>query len=336
MMTETYTFDDILIYPRPVSSVMSRGMVDTSQRLYNFIKLPLPIMSASMSIFDTKNGSRNIYYQFAAAMAEAGGMHILSRATLFSERYKATKNLAASGYTVGLAVSLDEFSTYRQELESLPANSIISIDIANGAILKDITWGYDYDVPTPTLILGNFGHPRAVLRKDLTGQVAFKYGIGSGGVCSTRLATGVGSPQAWVVREASKISRKPIISDGGMKSSADFVKAIALGADFVMSGTYFASAKEAPWKEVKIGDKWYKPCRGMASAEEKGNSRYIEGISGYVPYEGRTLNELVSSLKDGLASAMSYSDSVDLDEFRNKAEFIKVTNATGLESGTRV
>lgn len=335
-MVETYTFDDILIKPKSSSSVLSRSEVDVRCKLYDHLSFSLPAISASMSLFDTESdSSRSIVYGFAAAMAEAGSLHIFSRATSFSDRLRAVKSLASVGIPCGISVSLSEFDLYFSDLYSLPENSVVSIDIANGSIIKNIKWGGDYS-PLPTLILGNFGNPGAVLRRDLLGQIAFKVGIGSGAGCTTRVSTGVGAPQAWLVAETKSLSRKPIISDGGINSVADFVKAVALGADLVMMGKIFSVAKETPWKPIKIEGKWYKPYRGMASAEEKGVQSYIEGASGFLPYEEKSLSDIMSELRDGLSSAMSYSDSHDLEEFWQKKEFIRVTPSTRIENGDRL
>lgn len=336
MVENTYSFDDILIKPKAYSSVKSRGDVDTSVSLYGNIGLLVPILSASMSAFDTFENTRDIYYKFAASMHEAGGMHIFSRATLFSERLKAVQSLSATGVQCGIAVSTSEFETFREELFTLPPNTVVSIDIANGSILENITWGGDYNIPHPTLIIGNFGNPAAVIRRDFLGQIVFKMGIGSGSGCTTRLATGVGAPQAWLVQESSKISRKPVISDGGITQPSDFAKALALGADLVMIGKLLASAKETPWAPVKLDGKWYKPYRGMASKEEKGVTEHIEGKSGYVPYEEKPIFQIVAELKQGLASAMSYSDAHNLLEFKQRAEFLRVTPLTVIENGTRL
>lgn len=329
-MQETFTFDDILIKPRPVSSIESRNMVDTKSKLYD-VELAVPVMSASMSVFDTVVDSREIYFSFASALSEAGGVHIFSRATLFEDRYRAVSSLAATGHVVGIAVSLKEFHTYRDRLEQLPENTIVSIDIANGAIIKDIMWL----APAP-LIIGNFGNPNAALRRDLAGRIAFKFGLGSGSGCSTRLTTGVGMAQASLIQETVTKTRKPIISDGGINVVADVVKALALGAEFVMLGRLLAAAKETPWPPVKKDGMWYKEYRGMASAEEKRSSSYIEGVAGLIPYEERSVASIISGIKDGLASAMSYVDSTDLDEFRQKVEFTRVSTATKTENGIRL
>jgi IMP dehydrogenase/GMP reductase len=335
-MTETFTFDDILIRPKSSSGVTSRWLTNTQSTLYKHLNFEMPVVSASMSVFDTVENTRDIYFGFAAEIAKQGGMHIFSRATLFSERIRAVRSLSALGLNVGMSVSIEEFNLFKEELVSLPKSSVVSIDIANGAILKDITWGGDYDFEYPTLVIGNFGNPDAVLRRDFLGQIVFKLGIGGGAGCTTRVTTGVGAPQAWLIRESAVQSRKPIISDGGVKTVADFVKSIALGADMVMMGRLLASTVESPWEPVKIGEKWYKPYRGMASKAEKGNPYYVEGDSGFIPFEAKTIKEVMRELRDGLTSAMSYCDSLTLPEFRMKASFLKVTPATVIENGSRL
>lgn len=334
MTPEAYTFDDILIQPHPISTVMSRSHVDTSYSLYD-TGFSLPVISASMSLFDTSGLGREIYYQFAAKISELGGLHIFSRSTLLSERLTAVEALASMGVQSGIAVGLDEFEAYKDSLLGLPSETVVSIDIANGAIIKNVLW--ETDAPIPTLIVGNFGNPKAVVRRDLDGKIAFKLGVGSGSGCTTRVATGVGAPQGWLIKESSQLSRKPIISDGGVKSTADFSKALALGADLVMMGRIFAAAKETPWKEVKLSDgKWYKKYNGMASAEEKHSASHIEGDSGYIPYEGKSLEDIFKELKDGLTSAMSYSDSHNLAEFKTKANILRITNSTVTENVSRL
>lgn len=330
-MIQTFSFDDILIRPKAFCNIESRAHIDTSADFYGH-KLSMPIISASMSAFDTKNpDSHEIDIEFASLLSDLGGMHILSRATLFSDRISSAKYLSLAGKNVGLAVSLKEFAVYREQLEELDA--FVSIDIANGALIHNIDWEGKYP-----LILGNYGNPGAVFRSDLKGEIIYKFGIGSGSSCSTRLKTGVGAPQGWLIHEVSKMStklNKPIISDGGVKSVADFSKAVALGADAVMSGYLLASAQETPWEPVKINDRWYKPYRGMASFEEKNSTSHIEGISGFIPYEDKPLKSIMLELKDGLTSSMSYCNARTLDEFKAKAEFI-LAPTNDLETGTRL
>jgi len=317
-MTETFTFDNILIKPKSKSRVKSRAMVDTTTAFYD-IELPMPVLSASMSLFDTSDtDSNDIFWGFAEAMYAAGGLHVLSRGSTLHERLAASQVLPDSGIEFGIAVSYQEFQVHQATLEDTEA--FISIDIANGSIIEDIDWQGKYP-----LILGNFGNPGVLQRRDLKGELIYKFGIGSGSGCTTRLVTGVGAPQGWLIQEATRWHDKPIISDGGVKNVGDFVKAVALGADAVMLGRLFAGAKETPWEPVKIQGRWYKPYRGMASAEEKKINSYVEGVSGYVPYEDKSVKDIMQELSDGLRSAMAYVDALDLPEFQSQVEFFRVS-----------
>lgn len=330
-MEQTFSFDDILIRPKAHSELRNRAEADTTAHFFD-VELAMPALSSSMSVFDTQaSESHTITWQFAQHLSEAGGLHLFSRASVIDERIQAVKSLGGSGSNVGLAVSLQEFQTYRKTLEALPG--LVSIDIANGAIIKDIDWEGKYP-----LIIGNYGNPGVLLRNDLHGKLVYKFGIGSGASCSTRLKTGVGAPQGWLINNVSTMAsmlNKPIISDGGVKGVADFVKALALGADAVMMGYLFASASDAPWEPVKINGRWYKPYRGMASADEKKMFTHIEGITGFVPYEEKSVKTIMLELKEGLTSAMSYSNATTLPMFKASAEFIR-TPHQDLETQTRL
>lgn len=315
MFKQSFTFGDILIQPSSFSRVKSRSYVDTSCSI-GTIKLKMPVISASMSLFDTISPYDSTAYRgFARALAEAGGVHIFSRALSFSDRVFSVHSLVSDGLNSGMAVSLDEFLRHKDTLEKL--NTLISIDIANGAIIPNLVWrGIN------PLILGNFANPDITITNRFEGDVILKLGVGSGSACSTRIATGVGFPQAGLVYEASRNSNFRIISDGGITSGSDFTKALALGADFVMTGRIFGHAKETPWSTLDISGKNYKPYRGMASLEEKRSKKFVEGASGYIEYHGKSVQEIMHDLSDGLKSAMSYCDALTLDEFSKNATFV--------------
>jgi IMP dehydrogenase/GMP reductase len=239
MIEESFTFDDILIKPTYMSRVKSRSLVDTSTNVGG-IELKLPLISSSMSLFDTVSPYKaDPYVLFAIALAEAGGMHIFSRALSFEDRIFAVNVLKDLNLNVGMAVGIDEFNEHKSMLENL--NVVISIDIANGAIIDNINW-----MGEKPLIVGNFANPEISISERFNGNIIIKLGVGNGAACSTRLATGVGYPQAGLIYEAAKNSNYPIISDGGIVSVADFSKAIALGADVVMTGRMLGHAKETP------------------------------------------------------------------------------------------
>ena len=208
--------------------------------------------------------------------------------------------------------------------------------------MKEIRGKVDAD-----LIVGNIANPKAV--DDLTFADAVKVGIGPGSICTTRVVAGVGVPQitaiALVADRAEEYGIK-VIADGGIKYSGDIVKAIAAGADAVMLGNLLAGTKEAPGKEVIINGRKYKQYRGMGSlgAMMKGGAeRYYqkghmktrkfvpEGVEGVVPYKG-SVSEVLYQLIGGLRAGMGYVGAKNIQELKEKGEFVIITHAGLKES----
>jgi IMP dehydrogenase len=228
----------------------------------------------------------------------------------------------------------------------------IVIDTAHGhtktviGILKDIKKSY----PDTDVIAGNIGTSEAA--KDLVdaGADALKVGIGPGSICTTRIIAGVGIPQlSAIYNVASSIegSGIPVIADGGIRYSGDIVKAIAAGADSIMTGTLFAGVEESPGETIIYSGRKFKAYRGMGSIEamQKGSKdRYFqdiedeisklvpEGIVARVPYKG-TLSEVIFQLIGGLKAGMGYCGAKNIKELQ-KAKFIRITNSGMLESHT--
>ncbi|MEO5970160.1 MAG: IMP dehydrogenase [Bdellovibrionia bacterium] len=183
------------------------------------------------------------------------------------------------------------------------------------------------------------------------GADAIKVGIGPGSICTTRVVTGIGVPQLFAVQQAVEIGKKygiPIISDGGIKYSGDITKALAAGARAVMIGSLFAGTDEAPGEMMLYQGRSYKIYRGMGSlgamAQSQGSKdRYFqndvdevgklvpEGIEGRVPYRG-SLSFNVHQLLGGLRAGMGYCGTPTLEELRERAQFVRITNSGLIES----
>jgi len=176
------------------------------------------------------------------------------------------------------------------------------------------------------------------------GAAALKVGVGPGSICTTRVVSGVGMPQFSAILRVAKVCRPagiPLIADGGIRYSGDIVKALAAGADCVMLGSLLAGTRESPGAMVNWQGRTFKEYRGMGSvkAMRKGSSdRYgqnasgklvAEGVEGRVPYRGR-LSDMVFQLLGGVRSGMGYIGAHDLEELRDKAEFVRIT-AGGLK-----
>jgi IMP dehydrogenase len=203
--------------------------------------------------------------------------------------------------------------------------------------------------PRLELVAGNVGTGDATRDIIRAGADAVKVGIGPGSICTTRVIAGVGVPQLTAIIECSRVASRygvPIIADGGVKQTGDIAKAIAAGADSVMIGSLFAGVDESPGEKMLYEGRSYKVYRGMGSMEamRKGSKdRYFqdveddlqklvpEGIEGRVPYKG-PLGDTVYQMIGGLRAAMGYCGARTISELKQKAQFVRMTDAGLRES----
>jgi IMP dehydrogenase len=176
------------------------------------------------------------------------------------------------------------------------------------------------------------------------GADAVKIGIGPGSICTTRIVAGVGVPQLTAIMDAAEAAGKagvPIIADGGIKFSGDLAKALAAGASCAMIGSLLAGTEESPGEVYLHQGRSYKAYRGMGSvgAMARGSAdRYFqaevrdtlklvpEGIEGQVPYKG-AVAAVLHQLNGGLRASMGYVGGANLDEFRKRARFVRISSA---------
>ena len=251
---------------------------------------------------------------------------------------------------VGAAVGITPDTLDRVSELVISGADIIVVDTAHGHsqgvmnMVRKIKNKFNVD-----LIAGNVATAEATLDLIKAGADCIKVGIGAGSICTTRVIAGVGVPQMTAVIECAKIAAKngiPVISDGGVKQTGDFAKAIAGGADVVMLGGLFAGTEEAPGEKVLYEGRSYKVYRGMGSIEamKKGSSdRYFqdmeddlnklvpEGIEGIVPYKGN-VSDTIYQILGGLRAAMGYCGAKNIHEMKTKTQFVKITNAGLKES----
>jgi IMP dehydrogenase len=201
-------------------------------------------------------------------------------------------------------------------------------------------------LPDLLVIAGNVATREGVRALAEAGADAIRVGLGAGSICTTRVVAGVGVPQLYAVMECAAEAQRwnlPVIADGGIRYSGDIVKALAAGASAVMLGNLLAGCEESPGEIEIFRNRAYKVYRGMGSvaAMRQGSSdRYYqtdprkivpEGVEGRVPYRG-PLSETVHQLVGGLRSGMGYVGARNLQELREKARFIRITNSGLRES----
>jgi len=147
-------------------------------------------------------------------------------------------------------------------------------------------------------------------------------------LCTTRMKTGFGVPNITSLEDCVDGVTVPIIACGGIRTSGDIAKALAVGASSVILGSLLAGTKEAPGAIIEKQNGLYKRYRGAASLETKtvhGQvTRNVEGESTIVPFKG-SVKFVVEGLLDGLRSALSYAGANNLMEFN--PDYVQVTNA---------
>ena len=198
------------------------------------------------------------------------------------------------------------------------------------------------------IIAGNVATASGAKALADAGADAVKVGIGPGSICTTRIVAGAGVPQITAILEASSALKKmnvPIIADGGIRYTGDFVKALAAGASAVMMGSVFAGVEESPGETIIYEGRKFKQYRGMGSigAMQQGSSdRYFqdvedglkklvpEGIEGRVPYKG-SLSEVITQYVGGLRAGMGYCGAKNIHVLQD-AQFIRITAAGMKES----
>ena len=178
-----------------------------------------------------------------------------------------------------------------------------------------------------------------------------KVGIGGGSICITRETKGIGRGQATALIDVCRARDEyfeetgvyvPVCSDGGIVYDYHMTLALAMGADFMMLGRYFARFDESPTDRVNVNGQYMKEYWGEGSARARNWQRYdlggaaklsfVEGVDSYVPYAG--------SLKDGVngtlykvKSTMCNCGALSIPELQEKARLTLVSSTSTVEGG---
>ena len=177
-----------------------------------------------------------------------------------------------------------------------------------------------------------------------------KVGIGGGSICITREQKGIGRGQATsiidVVAARDEYYQEtgiyiPICSDGGIVH--DYHVTLAMGADFVMLGRYFARFDESPTNRVKIKGNYLKEYWGEGSSRARNWQRYDmggekklsfeEGVDSYVPYAG-SLKDNVKVTLDKVRSTMCNCGALTIDELHKNAKLTLVSSTSIVEGSS--
>lgn len=322
-----FDFNDILLTPEVLSDVYSRKE-EVNARYANGY---LPIFNAPMDrVIGRKN--ETLFNINGVNTVQVRGVKPVLPETIIS-------------------VSLNEMLDLIL-LQKINENSRYLIDMANGHMraLYDVAQQFKILYPNTFLMVGNIANPKTFEKYCEIGVDAVRLSIGTGGSCLTAVHTGVGYPLGSLISECREIKREKdyktlIVADGGMKNYSDMIKALALGADYVMVGNLFNKAIESMgdnylWGWLKVPQKFanlaflnkipvYKSMRGMSTVEVQKDwgKTTITATEGTVTKNKveYVLNEFLSDFEQYLESQMSYLGCKTLEEMIGNANYTLIT-----------
>lgn len=247
----------------------------------------------------------------------------------------------------------------RDYKERVPALIEAGVDV----LCIDSSDGYsEWQKETLTWIKSTYGDKVKVGAGNIVDKEGFDYlvaagadfikiGIGGGSICITREQKGIGRGQATSVIEVAAARDEyfkktgiyvPICSDGGLVQDYHMVLALAMGADFLMMGRYFARFDESPTKKVTIGNRIMKEYWGEGSNRAKNWQRYDmggdsalkfeEGVDSYVPYAGKMKDNLMVTLGK-VKATMCSCGAITIEELQNNAKITLVSSTSIIEGG---
>jgi len=256
-------------------------------------------------------------------------------------------------YVVGAGINSRDFKDRIPALVDAGAD-VFCIDSSEGftAFQKNtLTWVREKYGDSVKIGAGNVVDGEGFRFLADSGADFVKVGIGGGSICITREQKGIGRGQATAVIDVSKARNEyyehtgvyiPICSDGGIVHDYHFTLALAMGADFLMLGRYFARFDESPTSRVSIGGSYMKEYWGEGSARARNWQRYDiggsnklsfeEGVDSYVPYAG-SLKDNVALTLGKMRSTMSNCGANTIPELQKKAKLTLVSHTSILEGG---
>ncbi len=317
---QVFDYEDIQLIPNKCV-VESRSECDTSV-LFGKHTFKLPVVPANMAtIIDEK---------LAKWLAQNGYFYVMhrfdeTRRMAFVESMK--KEGLISSISVGVKKGEYDFIIDLAKENLIP--DYITIDIAHGhsdQVIDMIVHIKKY-LPDCFVIAGNVATPEAVRELENAGADATKVGVGPGKVCITKVKTGFGTGgwQLAALHRCSKVARKPLIADGGIRTHGDIAKSIRFGASMCMIGSLFAGHEESPGKTIMVDGHAFKEYYGSASEYQKGERVNVEGKKILLPLKGK-MKDTLKEMQEDLQSSISYAGGRDLESIR-KVDYVIVKNS---------
>jgi IMP dehydrogenase len=209
--------------------------------------------------------------------------------------------------------------------------------------LRDIKSSF----PNLDVVIGNISNPESAVLLARAGADGIKVGQGPGSICTTRVETGIGTPQVTAVYECVKALQEngifiPVCADGGIRNNGDVSIALAAGARSVMLGSMLAGTDETPGKVYRLENGMLvKEYRGMGSvaamresaaardrygANEQEIATLAEGIEAQVQYKG-AVGQIIRSIEQRTRKSMSYCGAPTIASHQRNTRFLRITSA---------
>ncbi|XVS67332.1 IMP dehydrogenase [Actinosynnema sp. CA-299493] len=261
---------------------------------------------------------------------------------------------AAKRFRVGAGVNTHD---YRDRVPALVAAGadVLCLDSSDGYSdwqAEALRW-VKREFPEVPIGAGNVVDGEAFRFLADAGADFVKVGIGGGSICITRDQKGIGRGQASAVMDVAEARDAyarstgeyvPICSDGGLLHDYHMALAMAMGADFVMMGRYFARFDQSPGKKVRIGGSVFKEYWGEGSSRARNWQRYDqgedklhfeEGVDGYVPYVG-DLGDALALTVAKIKATMASCGAATIPVFQSTARVTLVSEQSYQENAAAV
>ncbi len=260
---------------------------------------------------------------------------------------------ASKRYVIGAGINTRDFAERVPALVNAGAD-VLCMDSSDGFSEWQritINWIREHYGDTVKVGAGNVVDAAGFRFLADAGADFIKVGIGGGSICITRETKGIGRGQASALIEVCQERDRyfeetgvyiPVCSDGGIVYDHHITLALAMGADFVMLGRYFARFDESPSQKVTIGGTYYKEYWGEGSARARNWQRYDlggdkklsfeEGVDSYVPYAG-SLKDNVAMTLSKVRSTMCNCGALSIPELQEKAVLTLVSATSIVEGG---
>lgn len=315
----SFGFEQIAIKQKK-GLLKSRLDANLKSEIFRGVFISSPIMASNM---DTVCNA-----DFCIKLNNLGALGIMHRV---GDQAAEIKKIANSGCKI-VAASIGLDDEYIDELVSSGANALF-LDIAHGYTEYAIEYGKNVKQrhPDVKLIMGNTTNPE-MLREVSDFADAVKVGIAQGFACETKNTAGCTEKQFSAIYQCKELSKSlglPMISDGGIREPADYVKSIAAGANSAMAGMIFARCPESAARIEYKDSGAKKVYEGMSSRKVQQRWNGIksgtcpEGTIRYLDI-GEPADALLQRYMGALRSGISYAGGIDISSFQNIVEFVRI------------